>query len=156
MFKEKIYVNNKEYHTSRSSVFLMRYHVVMSTKYRKGVITDDMSKFLEAAFRKHQDRHQIKVIEFNHDKNHIHIIIDGTPESTIQKWISGAKATSSRYVKIEFPEITKTLHGSAFWTHSYFIESVGSVNLDTISEYVKNQGRLVDNKKERKKRKKKK
>ena len=37
--------NNNTYYLNRHSCFLLQYHLVLVTKYRKPVITNDLEKF---------------------------------------------------------------------------------------------------------------
>ena len=49
------------------------------------------------------------------------------------------KGKSSRIIRKEFPSLEEFLWGDSFWGDGYFVESVGTVNFETIREYVKNQ-----------------
>ncbi len=45
----------------------------------------------------------------------------------------------STIIRKEFPSLEEFLWGDSFWGDGYFVESVGTVNFETIREYVKNQ-----------------
>ena len=49
------------------------------------------------------------------------------------------KGRSSRTLRKEFPELEECYWGDSFWADGYFAETVGTCNIDTIREYVKNQ-----------------
>ena len=50
------------------------------------------------------------------------------------------KSISAREFFRRFPQIkAKYFWGGKLWTQSYFVETVGNVNEETIREYVKNQ-----------------
>ena len=54
------------------SVFLLYYHLVLVTKYRRKVIDDIISNRLKEIFEKIQDNYNITLQEWNHDKDHVH------------------------------------------------------------------------------------
>ncbi len=49
------------------------------------------------------------------------------------------KGKSSRIIRKEFPSLEEFLWGDSFWGDEYFVESIGTVNFETIRAYVKNQ-----------------
>ena len=66
--------------TNNHSVFLLHYHLIMCVKYRNNVIDDEINEFLKNVFVKIQDRYSIKLEEFNHDKDHVHILFKAETE----------------------------------------------------------------------------
>ncbi|MEG0411201.1 MAG: IS200/IS605 family transposase, partial [Erysipelotrichaceae bacterium] len=59
------------------SVFLMYYHLVLVTKYRKQVIDKDISFRLREIFEYIAPNYNITVVEWNDDIDHIHILFKG-------------------------------------------------------------------------------
>ena len=76
-----------------------------------------------------------------HDKDHIHVLFRGQPNSEISKFINAYKSASSRLIKKEYPEIKKHLWKDMFWSQSYCLISTGGVTVDIIKEYIQTQGR---------------
>ena len=62
------------------SVFLLYYHLVLVTKYRRKVIDDIISNRLKEIFEKIQDNYNITLQEWNHDKDHVHILFKALSE----------------------------------------------------------------------------
>lgn len=75
------------------SVFLLYYHLVLVVKY-------SMIVFLH---------YNITLQEWNHEKDHIHILFKAHPKSEISKFINAYKSASSRLVKKEFAQIRQKL-----------------------------------------------
>ena len=57
------------------SVFLMYYHLVLVVKYRRKVFTDKMSNYAKDIFVRIGKSYNITLEEWDHDVDHIHIII---------------------------------------------------------------------------------
>ena len=70
------------------SVFLMYYHLVLVVKYRRKVIDDDISFRLKEIFEYISPRYNISLQEWNHDKDHIHILFKAQPNSELSKFIN--------------------------------------------------------------------
>ena len=85
------------------SVFSLNYHLILITKYRREVITDIISEYLKHIFCYIAPKYKITLSEWNHDKDHIHILFKAEPDSEISKFINAYKAASSRLVKKEHP-----------------------------------------------------
>ena len=52
------------------------------------------------------------------------------------------KGIVGRKLLMEFPEITKKLWNGQLWSHSFFLETVGSVSEDAIKQYIENQSKI--------------
>ncbi|SFV54321.1 Mobile element protein [hydrothermal vent metagenome] len=83
----------------------------------------------------------MKIIEFNSDIDHLHILFKAESKSEIKKFLNAYKSASSRLIKKEFPEIKSKLWQDAFWSRSFFLATTGGVSLDILKEYVENQGK---------------
>ena len=135
-------MNNKRVLESNNhSVFLLRYHLIMCVKYRRKVIDDNISKRLKEIFLKIAPSYNIKMDEWNHDIDHIHILFRGAPNSEISKFINAYKSASSRLIKKEFPDIRQKLWKETFWSQSFCLISTGGVTVDIIENYIQSQGK---------------
>lgn len=122
------------------SVFLLYYHLVLVTKYRRKVIDDIISNRLKEIFEKIQDNYNITLQEWNHDKDHVHILFKAHPNTEISKFINAYKSASSRIIKKEFPEIKKKLWKEYFWSRSYCLLTTGGAPIEIIKRYIESQG----------------
>ena len=133
--------NKKVLESNNHSVFLLRYHLIMCVKYRRKVIDDNISKRLKEIFLKIAPSYNIKMDEWNHDIDHIHILFRGAPNSEISKFINAYKSASSRLIKKEFPDIRQKLWKETFWSQSFCLISTGGVTVDIIEKYIQSQGK---------------
>ena len=123
------------------SVFLLHYHLVLVVKYRRQVFDDAISGRAKEIFAYIAPNYNITLEEWNHDKDHVHILFRGQPNSEISKFINAYKSASSRLIKKEYPEIKKHLWKDMFWSQSYCLISTGGMTVDIIKEYIQTQGR---------------
>jgi len=130
----------KELDNNNHSVFLMHYHLVFVVKYRRKVINEDVSNRLKEIFERIQPKYNITLQEWNHDKDHIHILFKGNPNTEISKFINAYKSASSRLIKKEYPQIRKQLWKEYFWSRSFCLLTTGGAPLEVIKKYIEQQG----------------
>jgi REP element-mobilizing transposase RayT len=61
------------------SVFWIYYHLVLVVKYRRKVITPVLSDYAKELFIRIGQGYNISLMEWNHDADHIHILLKGQP-----------------------------------------------------------------------------
>lgn len=125
------------------SVFLLYYHLVLVTKYRRKVIDDIISNRLKEIFEKIQDNYNITLQEWNCDKDHVHILFKAHPNSELSKFINAYKSASSRLIKKEYPRIKEQLWKEYFWSRSYCLLTTGGAPIEVIKKYIESQGKEV-------------
>lgn len=126
--------------SNNHSVFSMHYHLVLVVKYRKQVFDNEISDFAKNMFTEIGSRYNISLVEWNHDKDHIHILFKAHPNSELSKFINAYKSVSSRLIKKDFPHVRKKLWKEMFWSKSFCLLTTGGAPIDTIKKYIENQG----------------
>ena len=126
------------------SVFLMYYHLVLVVKYRREVIDKEVSNRLREIFEYIAPNYNITVVEWNDDKDHIHILFKGHPNSELTKFINAYKSASSRLIKKEYPNIRTKLWKEFFWSRSFCLLTTGGVTIDVIKKYIERQGEKLE------------
>jgi len=129
--------------SNNHSVFLLYYHLVLVTKYRRKVINNAISNRLKEMFMQMQKNYNIDLQEWNHDEDHVHILFKAHPNSELSKFINAYKSASSRIIKKEFPEIRQQLWKEYFWSRSFCLLTTGGVPIEVIKKYIENQGKKV-------------
>ncbi len=129
-----------ELDNNNHSVFLLNYHLILVIKYRRKVINDDISNRLKEIFEYICPKYSIVLGEWNHDKDHVHLLFRGSPNTDISKFINAYKSASSRLIKKEFEAIRKQLWKEYFWSRSYCLITTGGASIDVVKKYIENQG----------------
>lgn len=137
-----------ELDNNNHSVFLLHYHLVLVVKYRRKVLNDTISKRLREIFENIAPNYNITVEEWNHDVDHVHVLLKGHPNTEFSKFINAYKSASSRLIKKEFPHIRKFLLKELFWSRSFCLLTTGGVTIDTIRHYIETQGEKENQRKE--------
>jgi len=91
------------------SVFLLYYHLILVVKYRRQVFDDQISDRAKEIFEYIAPGYNITLQEWNHDKDHVHIMFRAHPNTQVSRFINAYKSASSRLLKKEFPEIRRKL-----------------------------------------------
>ena len=126
--------------TNLHSVFSLNYHLILVVKYRRRVIDDEISDRLKAIFERIAKDYNITVVEWNHNKDHVHILFKAEPNSALSKFINAYKSASSRLIKKEHPSIRGKLWKEYFWSRSYCLISTGGAPIEVIKQYIQSQG----------------
>ena len=121
---------------------MLQYHLILVIKYRRKVIDDKICNRLKEIFEYIgiKEQYKLKIIEFNSDLDHLHILFKAEPKSELKKFINAYKSASSRLIKKEFPQVKEKLWQEAFWSRSFFLATTGGVTLEVLKQYVENQG----------------
>lgn len=122
------------------SVFLMYYHLVLVVKYRRKVFDDALSDRAKEIFEYIAPSYNMTLIEWNHDKDHIHILFKAHPNSELSKFINAYKSASSRLLKKEYPKIREKLWKENFWSRSFCLLTTGGAPIEIIKNYIESQG----------------
>lgn len=125
--------------TNNHSVFKLSYHLVLVIKYRRKVIDDDISNRLKEIFEYISPKYNVTLEEWNHDKDHVHLLFRGTPNTEISKFLF-YKSASSRLIKKEYPSIRKQLWKEYFWSRSYCLLTAGGAPIEVVRKYIEKQG----------------
>lgn len=126
--------------SNNHSVFSLHYHLILVVKYRRKVIDDTISKRLKEIFEYIQPSYNITLQEWNHDKDHVHILFSAHPRTELTKFINAYKSASSRRIKKEFPQIRSLLWKEYFWSRSFCLISVGGAPIEVLKQYIESQG----------------
>jgi len=129
-----------ELDSNNHSVFLMYYHLVLVIKYRRKVIDDSISNRLKEIFEYVAPKYNITLQEWNHDRDHVHILFKAHPNTELSKFINAYKSASSRLIKKENQQIRKFLWEEYFWSRSFCLLTTGGAPIEVIKRYIESQG----------------
>ena len=128
------------------SVSNLVYHFVFPAKYRRVVITEGVDACIKQTCEGIMLRYEwIEFLEIGTDQDHVHFLIQSTPDHSPSEIARVVKSITARRVFAEHPEVKKQLWGGEFWSDGYFVSTVGKyTNESVIRQYVKNQGGTQD------------
>jgi Transposase and inactivated derivatives len=82
---------------------------------------------------------EAEMIEFDGEKDHVHLMINYPPKVQISKLVNSLKGVSSRLLRKEFPVLAKSYYKGVLWSPSYFAASCDGAPISIIREYIQSQ-----------------
>lgn len=133
-------VSESAYRRGRSVVTAMHVHLVFVTKYRRGVFTDEMLTFCEKVMRDVCTNFEAKLVEFNGESDHVHLLVNFPPKVAVSKLVNSLKGVSARRLRYEFTgRVNRFSMKGHLWSPSYFAASCGGAPLSIVRQYVEQQ-----------------
>lgn len=134
--------NDSSYIHSSHNVSMLLYHFVTPTKYRRLAITEEVEGCIRQICEGIELRWGwIRFIEVVTDKDHVHYLLQSTPDHSPTDIIRTIKIVTAKRKFAEHPEVKKMFWGGEFWSDGFFVSSVGKFTSENvIREYVRNQG----------------
>lgn len=133
---------SEDYRTNRHAVFKLTYHAVFVIKYRKKVISPEMTEFMKD-YAKHliDDCYDGVFIDMNGEPDHIHVLFELPATVAPAIAVGNLKTQLSKKAREEFgTEFQDLLTEKNLWAESYFITTTEGANTETIEHYIEQQG----------------
>lgn len=119
--------------------FLLYVHLVFVTKYRKTIFTIEHLNYMNSIFCHVCNTLDAKLVEFNGESDHVHLLVSYPPKIAISKLVAHLKGISSRQLRQSFQDIQQHYWKGRLWSPSYFASSCGGAPINTIKQYIQNQ-----------------
>ncbi len=133
---------NPDIRRGRTVVYHLHAHLVFVTKYRRGVMNDEMLTRCEEIMRKVCQDFETELTDFNGETDHLHLLVRYPPKVALSGLVNSLKGVSARRLRAEFTGRTNPaiMHGH-FWSPSYFAASCGGAPLKMVKDYIEQQKR---------------
>jgi len=123
-------------------VSALHVHLVFVTRYRRGVLDDDMLRFCETVMRKACEDFEADLREFNGEAGHVHLLVRYPPKVSVSALVNSLKGVSARLLRTEYTgKVNRARMNGHFWSPSYFAASCGGAPLSAIRQYIERQQR---------------
>lgn len=125
------------------SVFSVRLHFAFVTHYRRKALNAKMLDRLKEMVEQVSNKMDCRLIEFNGESDHVHILLDFHPKNSIAAVVGSLKSSTARMLKKEFPEEVKKYYWGevSFWSNSYYVASCGGAPIEVLKQYIQDQSR---------------
>ena len=135
-----IHDENSGYYKNKHSCFLLQYHLVLVTKYRKKIIIGEIEKFLKEYTANYFNIQGFPILAMECMPDHIHILFEADPQTSMAKFVNAFKSASSRKVRETFKkDIAKVYWKPYFWSLSYFLGTVSERTTEVVKNYIDHQ-----------------
>ena len=102
-------MNNEEFKSNRHSIYNLKYHLVVITKYRHKCINKEILNDVNEIFKNLIEGKNGTVIEFNGEPDHIHLLFEVPPQVELAKLVNTLKTVSSRLIRKKTQRIFKKI-----------------------------------------------
>ena len=125
---------------TKHAVYDLKYHLVWIPKYRKQILSGEVSEYLKEVFQHIAEEYEFSIDTMEVVADHVHIFIEVPPRYSPAQVVQILKSVSARKVFKKFPKLRKELWAGEFWNDGYFVRSVGDkVTTDIIRKYIEYQ-----------------
>ena len=123
-------------------VYKIRYHIVLSVKYRKKLLLDeDRISVFKNLCSEISKRYCFEFDTLRCDGDHVHLFVGASPKYAPSRVIQIIKSITAREFFKQFPKIKKQLWGGEFWSDGGYVGTIGEgVTADIIRNYIETQG----------------
>lgn len=130
------------YKKQSNCIYHCCYHIVITTKYRRKIFTLPVFDFFKKKLHEVTRRYpEIEILEVNHDRDHVHILLSIPPKMSVGSVVRLIKTNTARSMKKYFHFLKKVYASTdGIWSESYFVSTTG-VNEEVILRYIVMQGK---------------
>ena len=123
----------------RGYVYSLQYHIVWCTKYRRNVLKDGADSDCKELLYSLAEEYRFKIAAMEVMPDHIHLLVDATPQFCIPDMIKIMKGGIARKLFLLHPEMKKQLWGGHLWNPSYCVVTVSDRSREMVEEYIESQ-----------------
>ena len=124
----------------RGYVYSIQYHIVWCVKHRKQVLSTEIENSLIVILKRIAKDNNFSILECNGDLDHIHLLIDCSPQHYIPNIIKALKGVSARFLFKQYGDtLREQLYGGHLWSPSYFVSTVSENTEEQIRQYIQKQ-----------------
>ena len=120
-----------------TSVVNINYHIIWCPKYRRKILVGNIETKLKEILLEIAEECGCEIETMEVMPDHIHLFVKGDPTIPVHLIVKNLKGKSSRRLRQEFPSLNTKL--PCLWTRSYYCETIGCINEETIKKYIENQ-----------------
>ena len=135
---------HNDYKHGNRNKFLLRYHLIFVCKYRKHLLThNNIISDVKRLSTEIAERHNVEIKYMEADKDHIHYMIETTPNINLSDFVRVLKQYTSYHLWQKYNAYLSKVFWKekTFWSDGYFIASIGEVSAETLKHYIDNQGK---------------
>lgn len=127
------------YRTGRHVIYDLHVHLVLVTKYRKGVITPRVDRLLKETTQEICTNLNVGIEAMETEHDHMHLLLSLPTTVSVAHVVNVLKSNTSKRVRETGWSETRRTGPKHFWSPSYFAATTGGATLQTLRAYVENQ-----------------
>lgn len=128
-----------ELHYGRGYVYSIQYHLVWCVKYRHDILHGQIDADLKELLKQIALDNAIEIVKMESNQDHIHLLIECTPQHYIPNIVKALKGVSARFLFKKHPALKSQLWEGHLWNPSYFVATVSENTEQQIRQYIQRQ-----------------
>lgn len=130
------------YITTNRSKHYLKIHLIFVCKYRKPLLMGNLNEDMKTILENITNNSDFSIEVMESDINHIHFLIRFIPRLSVSSIVRKLKQESTKQIWSLYSDVLSQEFWleKTFWSDGYFACSIGEASLDTIREYILNQG----------------
>ena len=134
-----MYTTNSVLSYGRGYVYSLQYHIVWCTKYRRCVLSDGIDEDCKSLLSSIADEYGFAILASEVMPDHIHLLLDVTPQFCIPDMIRIMKGVTARKLFMLHPEMKDKLWKGHLWNPSYCVVTVSERSREMVEQYIESQ-----------------
>ena len=118
--------------------WMCKYHIVLTPKYRRRVIYNQIRKGIGEILRKLCEYKGVEIIEGHLMPDHVHMLVAIPPKCSVASVMGCLKGKSSLMIFDRHANLKRKFGNRKFWAEGYYVSTVG-LNEATIAKYIREQ-----------------
>jgi Transposase and inactivated derivatives len=119
---------------------LIVYHIIFVVKYRKPLLIQ-YGEWVKNEMLSIAARSDFRTRELEVDKDPIHLMVESEPKLSPLQIVRRLKQESTNHIWKAFPELQQHFWKErTFCSDGYFCCSIGNASIETVKQYIGNQG----------------
>ena len=131
---------NGRWNVSPHVVYNINYHIIWATKYRRKVLNQNVQERFKELIKKKTRKLSIEIKAFEIMEDHVHLFISADTVLPVHYIVQQLKGYTSKKLRGEYLHLKTKL--PTLWTRSYYVETIGNINEETIKKYIENQKKV--------------
>ena len=126
-----------KFKTQSHCVYKTRYHIIWIPKYRRKILIEGVSGYLEKTMKGYlSERYpDVHILEQSVQPDHVHLLLEIPPKYSVGTLVGNIKSNTARMMRKKFEYLSRSVQ---VWSVGYFVSTVGTnENIDKL--YIQNQ-----------------
>lgn len=121
----------------------MYFHVWFSTKYRKPILKGEIEKLLKVVLTECFSRHSYKVLEFETNNDHAHLLVEAKSREELSAMVRTIKAVSAKELHnapcFRMEHRVLVARKRNFWSRRYGYREIDEDEIGNMRDYIRKQ-----------------
>ncbi len=126
----------RDYRFGSHTKFMIEYHFVWVTKYRKKILVGPVGERVRELVRQSCEMLEVEIKRGVVSQDHVHILVSAPPDLAPSELMRRIKGRSSTKLFEEFAHIKRTFWGRHFWARGFFCVTAGELTEEMIKDYL--------------------